>query len=402
MYLSGDSPIRNGRFVKVGLRDYASFIHEYVHYIQQITTPYGLKYSSYFNNMYLLYRNHVDSKVEVILPICMDGVVEPMKQMEKELGDKNGSRFFSKGNVDDIEIKEQDINLAKKEDTAVNIGVYDFENDRAFEEGFGFGYWCVIESMAHLVQSLVNPELYHATVPYDSARLVCTKVRPDLADDTRLLISVCYISLFFNNPGSAFFEILMSVPQKGENGVDLFKRYMRNYSRVFQGQEMHNYRMMYIMMDDFVHRLEALIGTEMMYYNRVFENCKMESSIGDSLFLNMVYYEDFKDVRCINDLLNFYGYPAIDSLHEDIVVPIDPSTLRPYKETASLVSLELLIDRFEGNSEKKKCLRFSKCNRDRRNNIIELHCVSKQWLKTKDCLFKSGLHYFQWENKKFV
>lgn len=66
MNLEGKTSINNGgTFNKISLRDYASFIHEYVHYIQQITTPYGLKHSSYFNNKYLLYREFINSQEEV-------------------------------------------------------------------------------------------------------------------------------------------------------------------------------------------------------------------------------------------------------------------------------------------------------------------------------------------------
>jgi hypothetical protein len=174
MYLKGDSPINNsGFFNKISVRDYASFIHEYIHYIQQITTPYGIKYSSYFNNKYLLYREFINSQEKIELPIKLEEVIEPANEMERELGSKNGSKFFNKGRLDDIEISVQDIRTAREKDAAVNIDVYDFVNERIFNNGFDFGYWCVIESMAHMVQSLVNPELYHPKIPYESAQLIC-------------------------------------------------------------------------------------------------------------------------------------------------------------------------------------------------------------------------------------
>ena len=402
MNLEGKSPINNnGTFNKVSLRDYASFIHEYIHYIQQITTPYGLKYSSYFNNKYLLYREFINSQEKLELPIELNEVIEPANKMEKELGHKNGSKFFNKGNVHDIEVNFQDVVSAEKEDTAVNIGVYDFENERVFNDGFKFGYWCVIESMAHMVQSLVNPELFHSKIPYHSAQLVCRKIRPDLESDIRLLISVCYVSLYFNNPGYAFFEILKGIPEGGENGVELYRRYMRDYSRKFQGQEMPNYRMMHIMMDDFVHKLGALVGDELVYYKDVFGSCKRESSKGDSFFLNMLYSGDLRNIEDLCKILNYYGYPAIDSSDYDIVVPYNFTTRRPYVETASLISLELLIHRFEEKEGNKVCLRFPVCNRNRENDAIEEFCEAQQWLKEKACLFKAGLHYWQWEEKQF-
>ena len=69
-------------------------------------------------------------------------------------------------NIDAIEISDKEISIAKKNKKAVKIGIYDFENGLAIENGFYFGYMCIIESMAHLIQSFINDELYHATIPY--------------------------------------------------------------------------------------------------------------------------------------------------------------------------------------------------------------------------------------------
>lgn len=252
-----------------------------------------------------------------------------------------------------------------------------------------------------MVQSLVNPNLFHSKIPYQSVQLICNKIRPYLKNDIKLLISVCYIVLYFNNPGYAFFEILKKIPQDGENGVELYKRYMRDYSRRFQGREMPNYRMMHIMMDDFVHKLGALVGDQLVYYKDVFDSCKREFSKGDSFFLNILYACDLSNISDLCKVLNYYRYPAIDSSDYDIVVPYNFTTRRPYVETASLISLELLIHRFEEKNENKICLRYPICNRNRENDIIEEFCGTQQWLKEKVCLFKGGLHYWQWRDKRF-
>ena len=76
--------------------------------------------------------------------------------------------------------------------------------------------------MAHLIQSLINPDLKHPTIPYKSAQLICKKIRPDILDNTKLLISICYISLYFNNLGLAFYNLLKEV-DVNDNGVELYK-----------------------------------------------------------------------------------------------------------------------------------------------------------------------------------
>jgi hypothetical protein len=403
IYLDGASPINNGGFNKTSLRDYASFIHEYVHYIQQITTPYGIKYSQFFNYKYHKYREYINSKEEIGLPIILDEVIEPVKEMERVLANKNGSRYFNKCTIGEVEISCQDIILAREQDAAVNIGIYDFENERIYDDGFQFGYWCIIESMAHLVQSLINPDLHHSQVPYQAVQLICNRIRPDIRNDIKLLISICYVSLYFNNPGLAFFEILNSIPRGGENGISLYQRYMRDYSRVYKGEEMSNYRMMHQIMDNFVCHLGALVGNQLVYYKSVFDNCKLESSRGGSFFLDRLYNGDIGDINALNELLDFYGYPAIDSCSNILVTPWDRATKRPYLETAILISLELMIHRFEEKNGKTLCLRHSICdkNKDMIDDPVEEFCAVHQWLKTKECLFKGGLHYWGWDDKRF-
>lgn len=400
MYLKGESPVLDNGYKDVSVRDYASFIHEYVHYLQQITTPYGIKYNRFFLNNLLLFREFIDAQDMISVPVVLSEIIPAAQAFESELRGKNGSKEFVEGNIGDIEISQTDLDLAKASDTAVNVGVYDFDNERVFPNGFQFGYTCVIESMAHLVQSLVNPDLYHADIPYKSAQLICNRLRPDIKDDTRLLIAICYTALYFNNPGYEFLTILKSV-NKAENGIDLYKRYMRDYSRIFNGQEMPNYRMMHIIMDEFINYLEHLLGNRSEYVKNVIKNCKSESSTGNSFFLNAIYKEDLSKFETLNDILNFYGLPAIDSNNSDVVIPRDHDTNKAYTETLSLLSLELIYNRFLERSG-KVCIRYPICDRITRENgknLINDCCADLQWKKDLPCLFTLGLSYWRLAGK---
>lgn len=404
IYLEGESPLKNFGYKDVSIRDYASFIHEYIHYIQQITTPYGLKYNKYFTNSLLFFREHIESNETLTTPILLEEVNQAAEDFKSELLNKNGSRDFSKGNIDDIEIKEEDITIAKENATAVNVGVYDFVNNRHFEEGFQFGYTCIMESMAHLVQSLINPELFHREIPYQSAQIICDKIRPDLKSDTKLLISICYTSLFSNNPGHAFFEILKSA-NINESGIDLFRRYMRDYSVTFQEVSMPIYRMMHCLMDEFIKNLQVLLGNDLIYLKEVMSNCKVGSSSGTSILLEIIYNENLLKTESLEKLLDFYGFPAIDSNNSDIVVPCNQETGKPYAETAYLLSLELIVARLKEVDGKKECIRYSICDRITRENnkeLIDENCAEFQWNKKLPCLFSAGLSYWRLSGKSFV
>lgn len=402
MYLIGDSPVRNGELKLVSKRDYASFIHEYIHYLQQITTPYGLKTNWYFLNSLLLYRGYVDSNTTLSLPVP-DEANEAEAEFRKELHAKAGNNSYQDAIVDAVNVDLSDIETARINDTAVNIGVYDFTLQRALNNGFNFGYACVMESMAHLVQSLFNSELYHSEVPYQAAQLICNEIRPDISENKKLLISICYISLFFDNPGVAFFDILLSVDQN-EHGISLFRKYMTQYSRTFKGVQMTHAKMMEILMDNFIERLEVLLGYRPVHLEKVIDNCKYEAMVGDSTLLRFIYERDLSKLADLDELLNFYSYPAIDSGDNDLVVPLGRNG-KPLTETGVLLSLELIHARLKEENGEKECIRFPICNRLSRSKNIDLideNCAETQWNKRIPCLFTGGVNYWKLADKKFI
>jgi len=401
MYLKGDSPVRNGELKLVSERDHASFIHEYIHYLQQITTPYGLKTNWYFLNRLFLYREYVDSNTTLSLPVPAE-TNEAEAEFRKELNAKAGSKFYQDASVDAVNVNLSDIETARTNDSAVNVGVYDFTLHWALSDGFKFGYTCVMESMAHLIQSLFNSELSHSEVPYQAAQLICNELRPDIMENKKLLISICYIALFFDNPGVAFFDILQSVDQK-EHGIALFRRYMM-HTRTFNGVQMTHAKMMQILMDNFIERLEAVLGYKPVHLKMVIDNCKYEAIAGDSTLLHFIYEHDLIKLNDLDELLDFYSYPAIDSAHNDLVVPLGRDG-RPFTETGILLSLELIHARLKQENGEKECIRFPICNRHSRSDdtkLIDENCGGTQWDKQIPCLFTTGMKFWRLGDKTFV
>ncbi|MEB0262786.1 MULTISPECIES: hypothetical protein [unclassified Mucilaginibacter] len=402
MYLKGDSPVLNGGLKAVSKRDHASFIHEYIHYLQQITTPFGLKINWYFLNSLLLYREYVDFNTTLSIPVP-DEANKAEVEFRKELHAKAGSKFYQDSSVDEVNVNLTDIETARLNDTAVNIGVYDFTLQWALSDGFNFGYTCVMEGMAHLVQSLINSELTHSEVPYQAAQLICNEIRPDIKENKKLLISICYIALFFDNPGVAFFDILRFVDKK-EHGISLFRRYMTQYTRTFDGEQLTHAKMMQILMDNFIERLEALLGYELVHLKDVIDNCKYEVMTGDSTLLRFIYERDLSTLENLDELLDFYSYPAIDSADNDLVVPLG-SNGKPLTETGILLSLELIHARFKEEKGEKECIRFPICDRQSRDkdiNLIDENCAGTQWDKKIHCLFTGAMNYWKLADKTFI
>lgn len=387
-------------FAKMSPRDLGIFIHEYVHYIQQITTPYGLAYSTFFIKKFVLSRDFINQSNPVILPLNVDDFFDHVKTNEDILGKKNGTIKYNKGKVDEVFINIDDVVKAERENTSVNIGVHDFELNRKLDNGFSFGYNCIIESMAHMIQSYIRPDLRHKKVPYESAQMVCSVYCPEIAENTKLLISICYTALFFDNPGVAFFTLIdYAKKHREKNGLEIFHDIMTNHSRKYKGKEIPAYRLMHFIIDDFTMYIQAVIGTELVYYKKVFNNCKLEASSGESKLLDIIYNGDISKQEDIDKLTEFYGVPCIDSIAIEPFIPRDEA----YLESATLISFEILIKRLQEKEGIKICSRFDRCEkfpRDEQKTSKECFCC--QWNKTENCWFTSGLHYWGWENKSFV
>ena len=390
---------------EMSIEHLGTFIHEYIHYLQQITTPFGLSFCHHFIKKYILYRDHINRHDPVELPLRLDKDYSFVDYAELLLGARNGTVNYSKGRVDRVIVNKQNIADAKRSRMAGNIGVVDDELGRTYENGFDFGYTCVIESMAHLIQSLVNPDVLVLNLPikYRAAQMICREYCPEIAEDIKMLISLCYTALYFDNPGAAFFTMIdYANEHPGENGIEIYKRIMREHSRKYKGEEMPAYRMMHRMIDEFIINLSALLGHDLEYYRGVFENCKREASGGESKLLEIIYNGDISSKESIYELTRFFGIPCIDSKS---VEPIVPSFSRAaLLETGCLLSMETLVKRFEEKEDRVICSRFDRCEQfPYEERVTSQECRDGcQWQKTENCYFTSGLKHWGWENKRFI
>ena len=118
----------------------------------------------------------------------------------------------------DVEIDRREIRIAEKEKKAVQIGVYDYTEDEVYEDGFNFGYYCIIESMVHLIQRKIWSEVEHNQIRYESAEFICKYWYPEIEDDELQIITICMCALMYDNPGVDFFAAIV-LPQVAPSGA---------------------------------------------------------------------------------------------------------------------------------------------------------------------------------------
>jgi len=405
MYVDDDIDLEN--FENMSLSAYATFVHEYVHYIQHITSSYGIRMSDMHNRLFLNCLNHARNHQTIVIPFnpCeSDNNINAFATHFNNIkGDKNCSF-----NISDIEIDNREIATSKDNKTAVWIGCYDFENEKADEHVFRFGYQCVIEGMAHSIQSLINEDVHHSTVPYHAAELIFNKTIPEKAGDMRLIATVCLCALLWDNPGVGFFEVL-SFLSKDTNcdGKKLYQSIIRDYAVLYKGQSIPFYRLVNRFSEDLKGSFEALMGSELKYYNRVIDNCIQDCGECHHKLIDVLYDDDI----CIREvfkekLLAHYGYPLIDGKNQSALpMNIVNGKMVPYKESAILHGVELIIARLLQLGNKKECKRLPQCSigmyREGATCEVTEDCLSSQWKKQESCIFTEAMRYYEIKDKKY-
>ena len=141
-------------FTEEGLSDdrkYSIFVHEYVHYYQHFATLYGSQFCKMANLLCIETRAFLEGADKVVIPFGIwehnEGISRYRNRVKAVCGSKSCGHI-----VGDVEIDRREIRIAEEEKKAVKIGVYDYTEDEIYEDGFNFGYYCIIESMAHLIQ----------------------------------------------------------------------------------------------------------------------------------------------------------------------------------------------------------------------------------------------------------
>lgn len=405
MYVDDDIDLED--LDSMTLSAYATFVHEYIHYIQHITSLYDIRTSDMYNRVFAKYRDYIRSTKTIKIPLKLwethDDICTFITRFNDIEGDKD-TAF----NISDIEIDEREVSIAQKEKAAVWIGCYDFDNDKADEHGFRFGHRCIVEGMAHVIQSIINKEVVHKVIPYQAVELIIGKIIPQKVEDKKLIASICMCALLWDNPGVGFFEVLKLLKKHPIwDGKDLYQSIVRDYAVSHKGQTMPFYRLLTIFSNDLKGSLEALMATDLEYYSQVINNCIGDCSKCHHQLIDVLYDCEISNREVFKEkLLNHYGYPLIDGKNQSAIpLKVEDGKLSPYKETAILYGIELIMARLLQYDQKKECKRYPICSstmfmEGAKCDATE-ECLSTQWKKNEPCVFTETLRYFGIKDKDY-
>ena len=215
-------------------KDLGTFFHEYVHFLQSLSTPWGLYYNMFMYRCISDYLAQFQLSRQQNIPFVYSMPDDLMKKQTLiKIG--SGERFFSSqfknAKIDTtdrilLDTKDYDIDGRKRKVTMLYVTPVG-----GVEEQHIVGADLIMESMAALYQELIDPasRAGHKDMPYNFVRLYCEQNYPTVSSDPRKLICCCYASLFSMCPGDELKKVLeFAVANPGYDGYLIFRHFIKD------------------------------------------------------------------------------------------------------------------------------------------------------------------------------
>lgn len=189
-------------------QDQATFVHEYIHYLQDVSTFFGL------NNAYVYseYLHAASNKIyespnnEIRLPVRIYGNYGNV-ELNKQVNELCTGDILELPNLFLLNVKEKKVKTTYSHPYFKTLKQIELELPKG--EKVIFGGRAIMESMAYLIERNVEPRCKGADdYPYKSAEIVAEKVYPGFSKDDFRLIALCDMSLNSSNPGKTFVQTL--------------------------------------------------------------------------------------------------------------------------------------------------------------------------------------------------
>lgn len=211
------------------IRPFSTFFHEYLHYLQDITTSFGLMNGLEIQNRLKFYNSHAKNHAGGYkIPIS--------KGLRFDIGNSHDMNQVYLGHIQSgpipkivyVERVKSEVFVPTPYNTDLEKIVVGMENSMGKIEEMDFGGYSIVESMAFIGQKQCCGEVQLPEAPYELAQKVAMHIYPEFAHDNLNVFALCDVSLMTYHPGYCFFEFLKGiqqdkiVPKRPEEVYDLF------------------------------------------------------------------------------------------------------------------------------------------------------------------------------------
>lgn len=310
IYLNGDF---NTDLSLMSQKDLGTFAHEYIHYLQNITTPFGLMYSEYCYSIFLNVKVHITNSKSITLPIQLpynDVYSRSKARFNLGLGSLDKYNAIDRSNIKVSHSKVQiGTQIAPKNEIQIEVlGVG--------AKSITLGAFHIKEGMARLYQSFFDNTVKAngLDVPYNLVEIIANKLYPEIGKDTKKLICICFASLFSQYPGDSFLNLLGYASDHPDvNGLGILE-YINSQEWIIEnGKAYFNSEYMKLSISRFKKKLSSNLVAPMDTLDTVLNRVEVSSSNNYYPLLEAMYEVDFPNSEILNELIGVYGYTYVQA-----------------------------------------------------------------------------------------
>lgn len=370
---------------KFSQEELATFVHEYIHFLQNITTTYGVSYfnsNSKFIQLFVSESYKYDKNIPC--PILLDEKMEDA-YVESQLKEfyLGSSKHKKIHHIDRIEIEKEEVMDAVVEgENMQTVNIY-YDNS---EYPYIFGTVCIEESIAYLIESeKFNGTHRNNEFPYNACELVCKSMYPNLEIRKETIVALAELSLMHYHSGRMFVELLayMVAEEKEFNDTDEVISYFRdkilhlyeNYEDAYKETE-NTIDFLYPKNTPF-DIVNEWIKKEM---KRGFE-CRKTNHTLLARFMDLTTEQS---IGYLSELIEIFGYPVICDEKGEIFS-------EKYNLSLALVPIAIFNIYM---SEDTKCYLYRYCQIGN-NPTFDVNCIKEPWRQSeKDILCPFALFWY--------
>lgn len=222
-------PFDTHNLSNLSTEDLGTFAHEYVHFLQNTSTPYGLWQAIVFYQAISDFFAFVQKNKPSELPVkdySPSDTVKKRCDLEKEV---SGSHDFI--DIPDNQTLDIRRSIGNVHGRKVERIILEFQDIHGVSQKKILGAYIIKESMAAMVQEIIHPESQsdHSEMPYHIVKRIASQISPKIKDDTKKLIALCFISLHTLNPGMTLIDYMYYANDNSDKDIiTIFEHFIEN------------------------------------------------------------------------------------------------------------------------------------------------------------------------------
>lgn len=372
-------------------KTFSTFLHEYIHFLQNITTTTGLQESilwiDYIKHVNWVVRHNTNE--EFLTPFALDNTSNVKVNIELTSiyrGAKTNVAkvIYQDYSVETVTVKDMNGTMVRVNKYIVNYTDYAGATPRSFH----FGYRCIKEYVAHAVQCQFEKDKQHDDIPYVICEMIMEKECPQLRGNTEAMIALCDACLMSYHPAQIFFETLARMKKQGVFPSTAKQMHHYVYDRVT------------FKYGSRVETVNSLFEAQGLIADGLFREALMSDPLqpthswtqyiitaGHTLrmqhpdFISNLVTPDGKLSETFWLVAQFLGTPFFTDkrFNGNFIYPhgLDQSTVNPYIG----IALIAIINVFHGAN---RCYMHQFCKSKPEGDITNEHCLSAPWMRVKE------------------